>query len=123
MTEVRSEMAQVDWDHLYILGWTRKDGSKALTSWNGDLPIVDAVMTGSDDVPAWRAAAPEGSELHPVPEGRVPAEVAAELGGIHVFGWLVEEGIERIDYRAMTPDERMRASFNIGRWPPRGTPF
>lgn len=125
MIDVRSGMVDVDWDHLYILGWTRRDGSRALTSWDGDQPMVDAVMVGSDDadVPVWRAAVPEGAELHPIPKGRDPDEYAAELGGIRVFGWLVDEGIERIDYQAMSPGDRIRASFTLGRWPPRGPAF
>lgn len=87
----------VDWDHVCILGWYGRDGRAHLTSWEGDLPIIDVVVTGTGPcVPCGSAPVPPGAGVHPVPAGKDPKELALELGGLHAIGWIIEKGVRRV---------------------------
>lgn len=88
----------VDWDHVYLLGWYGEDGRACLTTWDGDLPMIDVVVLGirAYRVPAWDAEVPRGATVVGIPDGvESPTDHARELGGIHAFGWHVAEPIKR----------------------------
>lgn len=88
-------MRQVDWEHVYLLGSYGRDGEAYLTTWSGNRPEVEVVVTGVHHAPMWDAPVPMGAELHEVPKGTDGQEYAKELDGIYAFGWYVEEGFER----------------------------
>lgn len=87
----------VTWDHVYILGWYSENGRANLTSWDGDAPIIDVMITGLHGrrVPVWSSEVPRGAELTRVPDGASPQEYARESGGLYAFGWHLAEPIER----------------------------
>lgn len=87
----------VDWDHVYLLGWYDRERRSYLTTWDGDLPMVNVVVLGlpSHRMPMWDAPVPPQAELRRVPDDQDPHEYAASLGGYHAFGWLVADGVKR----------------------------
>jgi hypothetical protein len=79
-----------DWSNTYLLGW-HQDGRPYLTTWDGDLPMVDVIVTGHSvyGPPMWDAPVPEGARLHRIPNDYSPEAYAAKLGGVHAFGWRI----------------------------------
>ncbi len=97
-----AEPIKLDWDHVYLLGWHDKDGHSYLTTWSGDRPWVEVVVTGAGPFgpPIWKSYVPNGVTLHEMsePSGhrfRSKEDRARLLHGIYAFGWYIEEGIER----------------------------
>lgn len=79
------------WANTYLLGWYDK-GRGYLTTWDGDLPMVNVVVTGFNATlgpPMWNAPVPEGAQLHRIPDDFTPEAYAQKLGGVHAFGWRV----------------------------------
>lgn len=89
----------IDWDHVYLLGWYGHDGKPYLTTWDGNLPYVNVVVTGCDhfNMPMWKAPVPKGAELHAIPEDKNPQEYAIEINGYHALGWYIADGFQRDD--------------------------
>lgn len=88
----------LDFNHVYILAWYDWNGRGYLTTWDGDLPYVTAVITGVTGLtmPFWDAPVPPSAELHAIPEGRDADEYAREIGGYRVLAWYIADGsIER----------------------------
>jgi len=102
----------IDWNHIYLLGWSGADRKLHLTTWSGKHPDIHVVVTGpgleSCGPPIWAAPANckpnslgipiyavDQFGLHEVAEGEDPFLKAEELGGVHAFGWYFEEGFER----------------------------
>jgi hypothetical protein len=88
----------IDWEHIYLLGWYDWSGRAYLTSWDGDHPVYDFVITGPSsppkDIPMWDAPVDrETYKLYRIPPGEEPGSYAKRLGGYHVIGWYFEEGI------------------------------
>lgn len=92
---------QIDWNHVYILGWWDETGRHYLTSWDGDCPYVNVVVVGATGgkVPVWAFPVKSGLELVEVPEDKVTREdqlaYARERGGYLALAWYIEEGFER----------------------------
>lgn len=84
----------IDWEHFYVLGWYDSDGRAYLSTWNGDLPIFEAVVTGGDP-PLWKAPVPPRRKIHAVPLEVSATEYATSIGGVRVIGWYIEKGFER----------------------------
>lgn len=81
---------EVTWENMYLLGhYDKYTGRAYLTTWDGDAPLVDVVVTGCNNIniPMWGNPAPEGAEIVAIPEGKDPKEFAKEINGIHAFGW------------------------------------
>lgn len=94
------ENRQLNWDHVYLLGYYTPSGEPMLTTWSGDAEGIEVVVTGSDNSgpPIWSAPIPPGCELHTIPEGKDGQEYAKEIGGLFAFGWLLPEKIVRKEY-------------------------
>lgn len=95
---IKEKIYPVNWDTVYILGsYDKYTGKAYLTSWDGDLPTINVVITncGQNNVPFWNNPVPDGSEIHPVPEGKNWESYAKELGGIRAFGWSMSN-VDRI---------------------------
>lgn len=88
----------LDWDHCYILGAYDASGEPHLTTWYGDAPYFHAVLVGAGlhRVPYWNSAVPDGARLEPIPDGEKPLDFANRIGGVHVFGWILEKTIDRV---------------------------
>lgn len=90
MSEFYEDQA-LDWNNTYLLGWYDENGRSFLTTWSGDLPMIQVVVTGCNGInmPLWNAQVPKGAKLHPVPHDTEPRDYARKLGGYHAFGWRV----------------------------------
>ncbi len=92
---------KLDWDHFYMLGWYGDDGKARLTTWDGDAPMVYAVVRGIPEhkMTVWAAPVPPGAELLEIPaEKALMSEkraYAREVGGFLAFGWYIEAGFNR----------------------------
>jgi hypothetical protein len=89
---------EIDWDHVYLLGWYDHEGTPYLSTWAGDRPRVDVVVFGTGGgllMPLWDGAVPKGVAFEPVPEGEEPLAYAKSRGGYYAFGWYFAEGIKR----------------------------
>ena len=95
--KIRVYESNLDWDHLWLLGWYDHNGQGYLTTWEGSMPYVHVVITGVKGInfPLWRAPVPQYADIHEIPEGKDPKEYAKEIGGYYAFGWLLEDLIER----------------------------
>lgn len=97
------ENAQIDWDHVYLLGWYTSDGKVMLSSWgsNESMTTIGVVVTGklpSYGVPLWDALVPPGLSIRPIPYGMGLIDAisyARTLGGVYAFGWYIQDGVER----------------------------
>lgn len=93
---------QIDWAHVYLLGWYDETGKGYLSTWDGDLPYVYVVVTGvpAHRMPLWKAPIPTSSaSLSLVPEEvtdlRQQIEYATSKGGYLAIAWYIADGFER----------------------------
>jgi len=97
---------QIDWQHVYLLGWHSCNGKRNLTTWqNNKRPWIDVVVRASeDDMPhiMWASPLHGNFELKLIPPLTNCQAYAKINSGIHAFGWYIEEGINRPAMRALT---------------------
>ena len=100
---------KLDWEHIYLLGWYDQSGKSYLTTWSGDLPIINVIVTGPSSLhtfgpPLWKAPAQaklpgaplvEEFQLHEITIDDDPIEEARDLNGVVAVGWYIEEGFKR----------------------------
>jgi len=107
---------QLDWTHIYLLGWYDDNGKPHLTTWEDNErtreSYVHVVVTGPGvrewGPPMWNAPATvkpnnlgipsipiDKFNLHPVKPNEDWERKAQQLGGIRAFGWYIAEGFER----------------------------
>ena len=116
----------IDWNHIYLLGWYGLNRKPYLTTWDGAHPDIHVVVTGPEveswGPPIWAAPANckpntigvpsytvDQFGLHEVAEGEDPFLKAEELGGVHAFGWYIEEGFERKWHKSDGVPEKSKA--------------
>ncbi len=92
----------IDWNHVYLLAWYDETGRGYLTTWDGDLPYVNVVVTGARPItmPLWAAEVPPGAGIMLVPPDRDTTReerlaFARESGGYLALGWYIAEGFSR----------------------------
>jgi len=110
--EAQTKERIIDWNHVYLLGWYDRSVRPYYTTWSGDLPRIQVVVTGPEvekwGPPIWKAPANvkpnsygfpsypyDQYQLHEVKEGEDWEAKARELGGVRAFGWYIEQGFER----------------------------
>ena len=103
----------VDWEHVYLLGWTDREGHQYLTTWRDDPDSlhIQVVVTGPllpCGPPMWDAPAPlkdaywrpsllpcQEFTLHLVGPGEEARDKARYLGGVSAIGWYIRDGFQR----------------------------
>ena len=88
---------KLTWDHIYLLGWIDHEGQSYLTTWEGNLPMLEVIVYGVSglSIPLWDASVPPGARLEAVPEGKDGQGWARLHGGLLALAWYVAEGITR----------------------------
>jgi hypothetical protein len=97
-----SDILFIDWDHVYLLGWYDWNRKAYLTSWDGNFPMVNVIVTGGTPV-MWRGYVKNGLKLHEIPEGIDPHKQAMLMNGLFAFGWYIKDGIDRNKLMPDTP--------------------
>jgi hypothetical protein len=87
----------LDWNHLYLLGWYDRDGRSNLTTWHGDYPMLTVVVTGVNGLtlPLWDAPVPPNARFEVTADLEGALAKARSEGGYAAIGWYIEEGFER----------------------------
>lgn len=96
----------MNWDHFFLLGWYKEDGTPVRSLISTEAGLVDVVITGSseENLPMWDSPVPPGCNLREMPAWRKPGEKdidkkmtfqermdhAKRVGGIFAFGWVMK---------------------------------
>lgn len=99
---------KIDWEHIYLLGWHSADGKKNLTAWHGRRPWIDVVVVGATDNDMshimWSAPLHFDFPLILIPPLTNRLDCAKINGGLHAFGWYLEEGVNRPAMRQLVDE-------------------
>jgi hypothetical protein len=95
----------LDWQHVYLLGWHSANGMRNLTSWSGDRPWIDVIVVGATDDDMshimWSAPLHNDFKIISIPPLTNRLAYAKINNGLHAFGWYIEEGINRPPMRPL----------------------
>jgi len=99
---------KIDWEHIYLLGWHSADGKRNFTSWSGQKPWIDVVVIGATDNDMkhimWSSPLHENFQLISIPPLTNRLAYAKINGGLHAFGWYLEEGVNRPPMRKLVDE-------------------
>lgn len=97
---------KIDWNNIYLVGWSSKDGKRNLTQWaqsNGRL--INVVVVGATDNDMshimWNNPLHKMFDMLLIPAGEHLLEYAASKNGIRAFGFYYPEGINRPPMRTL----------------------
>lgn len=101
---------ELTWETVCILGWVGSDGHDYMTSWMGDEPVRDFLVTNVPEhkIPIWDAARmPPGGRIFLMPSHITsPAEkreYARSQGGLYCYGWMRAKSDPSASEKPSTP--------------------
>ena len=99
---------KIDWEHIYLLGWHSSNGERNLTAWSGKRPWIDVVVVGANDNDMkhimWSSPLHYDFQLILIPPLTNRLAYAKINGGLHAFGWYLEEGVKRPPMRKLVDE-------------------